>query len=162
VDENRFDDLTKALGSPTNRRLTLSAFLGGALGVLGFTDAEAAESGRCQPRCGECEQCNRGSCRKTRHRQKRCNPGNCQPLTGPACGIPSGGTCQNGICACPSGQDLCGGVCRAFCPAGQMRVPSTCGCCRVAGVGPCNVGADVTCCSGRCAARTVAPFSACT
>jgi hypothetical protein len=161
VDENRFDDIAKALVSPANRRLTFGALLGGALGILGTAESEAAQNGKCRPDCDVCEQCNRGRCRRNRRGRRRCNPGTCFPVTGPACGQPIGGICQNGICLCPLGQDECGNLCRPVCPLGQVREFATCSCCKLSGTGPCILGTDVTCCSGRCHASATPPFSRC-
>ena len=163
MDENRFDDMAKTLGAQTTRRLTAGALLAGALGVLGVAETEAARSGKCKPKCGECERCNRGSCRRNRRGRKRCNKGNCQSLAnGGACPVTSGGICQNGVCVCPAGQEACGGLCRNLCVLGETRISSTCVCCKATGSGPCTIGADAICCSGTCVASGVPPFTACT
>ncbi len=41
MEDTGFDNVARALGSLTTRRLTLGALLGGALGRLGLADAEA-------------------------------------------------------------------------------------------------------------------------
>jgi hypothetical protein len=105
MDATQFDNMAKALRSLTTRRLTLGALLGGALGLPGLADAEAAKSGTCKPKCEECERCKKGRCRKTKHGKKRCKRGTCQPRAdGTTCqlnAVCSGGscTCVNGACA---------------------------------------------------------------
>ena len=41
MEETRFDEMTKVLGSLKTRRLTLGGLLGGALGTLGLAESEA-------------------------------------------------------------------------------------------------------------------------
>ena len=100
MEDTRFDDMAKALGSRTSRRLTLSALLGGAIGRLGLDEAEAAKSGKCKPKCDECEKCDKGKCDK-KNGKKKCKKGKCKPkAAGTPCTLAtgSGGACCNGTC----------------------------------------------------------------
>lgn len=106
MDADRFDTVARFLSTAGSRRRTLAVALSGGLGLLGLAhadDAVAARSGRCRPRCGPCEQCQRGDC-KRKNGKKRCKRGKCKPR-----------------------QDL------VNCPPGQVRNPITCGCCQVLG-----------------------------
>lgn len=159
LEENRFDDMAKALGPLTTRRLTLGALLGGALSALGLGEADAARSGKCKRNPGECETCQKGKC-QNKNGKKTCRAGKIKPkANGTACSV---GTCQDGGCACPSGRALCGGVCQDPCPLGQQRDPSSCVCCKPSGTSPCTIGDNPTCCSGFCFFSTTPPFSLCT
>jgi hypothetical protein len=121
VENTRFNDIAKALGSPTSRRLTLSALLGGTLARLGLADVEAAKSGRCKPKCDACERCNKGKCRRTKSGKKRCKKGKCVLQPGaPTCG------------------------------PDQVRNEETCGCCKPPGGSCAPTGETVDCCSGFC------------
>lgn len=100
MNADRFASLTRALAAARSRRRTLAA-LAGALGLVGLAypeDAAAAKSGRCKPKCGECERCKRGDCDK-KDGKRRCQKGKCKPkadTTG--CSV---GTCQAGTCVSP-------------------------------------------------------------
>jgi hypothetical protein len=161
VDETRFDDMAKALGRQTTRRLTVSAFLGGALGVLGVRETEAASSG-CGKDCGECKTCKRGTC-KTKNGKKRCRRGKCESLAdGAACSLPTSGTCQSGVCRCLNGTIESNGQCLGRCPLGQQRDPASAVCCIPSGTGPCKLGEDNTCCKRFCENSPEPPYSICT
>ena len=151
MDETRFDDMAKALGAQTTRRLTFRALLGGTLGVLGVAEVGDARSGGCGQDCGECKTCKKGTC-KTKNGKKKCKKGKCENQTdGAACSIPTNGTCQDGVCTCLGGTTLSNGQCLATCPLGQQRDPASSVCCTPSGSGPCAGGtADTTCCSGFC------------
>ena len=118
MDPNRFDSLARSLTEARSRR-ALTAALAGFLGLLGLAapdDAAAAKSGKCKPKCGECEKCNKGDC-KRKNGTKRCKKGKCKARdNGTACS--SGRTCQNGTCVCPpdkpafcTSQNVCGQCC---------------------------------------------------
>jgi hypothetical protein len=162
VDEHRFDDIIKALGAQMNRRLSFGAFLGGTLGVLGYSQMGAARSDGCKPDCGECHVCKKGPC-KSKHGKKRCKPGRCEAkAVGAACSVPADGACQaDGVCSCPGGKELCKGTCYGLCPLGQQRDPSACVCCKSSGTGPCTVGNDANCCSGFCTNSNTPPYAVC-
>jgi hypothetical protein len=153
MDADRFDSLARTLTAAGSRRRAFAAALSGGLGLLGLAspdDAAAARSGKCKPKCGDCEQCKKGDC-KRKNGKKRCKKGKCQPLTGPAC---SGGrVCQAGSCVCRSGTERCGGACVARCGAATVRNPVTCGCCQVAGE-TCSFDGANNCCSGLCPGGT--------
>ncbi len=65
MEETRFDEMTKVLGSLKTRRLTLGGLLGGALGTLGLAEAEAKKKKKknkkkkCLKKAGPCQQCNK-------------------------------------------------------------------------------------------------------
>lgn len=102
MEPTRFDSLAKLVGSGTTRRtaLTLLAALG--LGVVDPAETEAKKSGKCKPKCEECERCKRGRCRKNKHGRKRCKRGKCQPKAdGTACQLNA--VCAGGTCTCVNG-----------------------------------------------------------
>lgn len=151
MEGTRFDLLARSLVEINGRRTALRALLG--LGLLGLHRPDptgAAASGRCTPRCGECERCEKGECRRTRDGEKRCKKGKCKPKpNGSPCG--NAGVCRQGRCVCPEGTDLCRGACLPNCGPDTTRNPLTCSCCQV------NVEACTppgfnhpTCCSGHC------------
>ena len=127
MEQARFDNIAKALGSQATRRLTLSALLGGTLGAFGVADAGAAKSGKSKPACGECEKCKKGKCKPKPN--------------GTACTAPSGNaTCQTGVCICPQGSTDCFGTCRS-----TQTDPANCGTC-----GKVCAALDSSCAAGRC------------
>lgn len=132
MENTRFDAMAKTLGSLTTRRLTLGALLGGALGRLGLADANARKSGKCKPRCAECEKCDKGSCRR-KNGKKRCHKGKCKPKpAGTPCTTFAGGACQNGTCLNLQADEAnCGSLGTAceptqVCQAGSCFPKSTC------------------------------------
>ena len=162
MDETRFDDLAKALGTQTTRRLTVSTLLGGTLGMLGLAQVGDARSGGCGQDCGPCKICKKGKC-KNKNGKKRCKKGKCENQTeGTACSIPTSGTCQSGVCTCVNGTILTNGQCLAPCPLGQQRDPASSVCCQPSGAGPCTpLNNNSTCCSGFCQNTLTPPFSRC-
>ena len=156
MDETRFDDIAKALGSLTTRRLTFAALLGGVLGGLGLSDAEAKKSGKCKPACTACTTCKKGKCQK-KNGKKRCKKGKCKPkANGTLCSV---GTCQNGTCSCLGLQQTC-------ISAVECCANTTCGhpvgtqgdrCCQPGGT-PCPSGSGTTCCTGICDTATLQCF----
>jgi hypothetical protein len=97
MESSRFDTMTRALSAAGSRRRALAAALGGSLSLLGAVlpdDVAAAKSGKCRPKCGECEKCKKGACRR---RGKRvCKRGKCRArVDGSPC---STGSCQGGVC----------------------------------------------------------------
>ena len=112
MDAARFDSLTRSLFAARSRRQTLGIVLGGAVVALGVTHADdATAGGKCKPTCDECETCDKGKCKK-KNGKKVCKKGTCKPkVAGSPCTVPSGGSCQNGACACTGGLITCGGVC---------------------------------------------------
>lgn len=102
----------------------------------------------CNPACGPCEDCFNRKCVAHSGAGTSCNntcvdlqtdPNNCG-----SCGhiCPSGQTCQNGTCACPTGFIDCNGICCATDPTGVST------CCN----GSCC--AAFQCCNGICCALT--------
>lgn len=97
MDAIRFDVLTRAWVAETSRRRTLAGVLAGVMGALGLAgpdDAGAAKSGKCKQKCGQCNFCEKGKCKK-KNGKKRCKKGECKPVEG---GTPCTG--GNGDCTC--------------------------------------------------------------
>jgi hypothetical protein len=132
MESARFDAVTRALAQGRSRRATLLVTLGAVLGASGLdVSEEVSAGGACNPVCGECQQCDKGKCRK-KHGKKRCKPGLCTSVAnGTGC---AAGACVNGICTnlktdetnCGSVGNACGatqicqeGVClsKSNCPA---------------------------------------------
>jgi hypothetical protein len=84
VEAERFDTLSRLIGSRTSRRKAVAL---AATGLLGIAAPEAA-AGRCSRRksCPECKRC----------KKQRCKPDATQ--NGAACTGVSGGTCEGGAC----------------------------------------------------------------
>jgi hypothetical protein len=133
MDSSRFDALYHALTAAGSRRLTLGMLLGEALGLRGLPGVQAKrKSGRCQPRCPECEKCNKGSCQR-KNGKKVCKKGKCKakPAGTPCSAFPDG-ACQNGTCVnlqadeanCGSVGMECGPT--QVCQAGTCFPRSTC------------------------------------
>jgi hypothetical protein len=150
VEETRFDAIAKALGTQTTRRLTVSTFLGGALGLLGAPSV----SGACKKNCGECKTCKNGK----RGKKAKCKA----KADGVACSFPTGGTCENGSCRCLNGTTESNGQCFTRCPLGQQRDPASAVCCIPSGTGPCKLGEDHTCCKRFCENSPEPPYTICT
>jgi hypothetical protein len=152
MDTDRFDALTRFFAAQSSRRLLWSV-LATAFGPAGsfFIGADPT-----QARKGK---------RKKKKKQSRplvpivpaCVP-NCAGKIcgdngcGGSCGTCSSPlTCQAGQCACPEGEELCGGACLPFCPLFQVHNPLTCACCTVSSnVLPASCSEDEECCSGVC------------
>lgn len=126
MENTRFDDMAKALGTLATRRLTLGAILGA--GLLGSTQIEAKRSsGKCKPACGACEACDRGKCDK-KHGRKRCKKGKCKALSGTACSLTPGteGICCSGTCHDLQTDEANCGSCGTACPTNQVCQAGTC------------------------------------
>ena len=134
MDADRFDAIARTSISATNRRYTLGALLGGALAVLGVAppDTSAAKSGKCKPKCGECEKCKKGDCDK-KNGKKVCKKGKCKPKAdGTPCTAFAGGVCRTGACVnlqtdeanCGSVSTVCGPS--QVCQAGSCFPSGTC------------------------------------
>ncbi len=92
---HRFDALTKVVAPLTTRRAALAIVAGLGFGARELTEADARKSGKCKPRCGECERCKKGDCDK-KDGKKRCKKGKCKAkVNGTGC---AGGSCQDGNC----------------------------------------------------------------
>ena len=145
MDADKFDALMHQVLDDASRRGVIRAGIGAlsALALmiieLGGGNDAAADSGRCKKRCGECQRCEKGKCRRT-SRGKRCKSGKCRPKgNGTPCAC---GTCQSGFCALtpPTSPPTCpperpaacpnGGCCpSAFplcCPASPRTTGATC------------------------------------
>jgi hypothetical protein len=109
MDQDRFDNLTRALARGTSRRQALKllggSLAGGLLSFLGVGDAAADDCKRNGKACKKNKQCCSGNCAD----------GFCAPLCPPcdACSTCSGGTC---VSRCGPGQDCLGnGTCATPC-----------------------------------------------
>jgi hypothetical protein len=137
MDAIRFDALTRACIAELSRRGTLAGVLAGTLAVLGLTDAQdadAAKSGKCKQKCGQCEFCKKGKC-YNKDGKKRCKKGKCKPVEG---GTPCTG--GNGGCTCNRSLEGDG-----FCAA-NVIVKCFQGNC--ANSGECGAGSHCVRCSG--------------
>jgi hypothetical protein len=161
VEDTRCNDMAKALGAQATRRLTLGALLGGVLGRLGISEAEAKKdkTKQTKPWC-HCPDGNPANCvtlklnkkARQRHRQNHPfdSPGPCQPFTCPAGQTNCDGVCKNlntdeancGTCGniCAGGQTCCSGVCQNL-----QTDPANCGTC-----GHLCVAPAVICLAGDC------------
>ena len=133
MDPHRFDSLTRALTNARSRRGTLLSLLGGALGLLGLAET-AAKKGKDVRGEGKNK-------KKKKKKKKRPSPASLTPVSLPPPPADPGTvpspppppplpppvctptsctgkrTCQNGICACPSGTKFCEfeGECEGCC-----------------------------------------------
>jgi hypothetical protein len=169
VENTRFDDIARALGSLTTRRQTFGALLGGALSTLGLAqpeDVAAAKSGKCKPKCGECERCKRGDCNK-KDGKTRCQKGKCKPKADETgCSV---GTCQGGRCVAappPPPPPFCAGknTCVDIDIACNQPGTAECVCYPTAASGAPHCGLDVVDvqdCAGAAPADPCAPGERC-
>jgi hypothetical protein len=131
---DHFDSLTRLIASAPTRRTLL-----GLATALGFGPLLADAKKRRK--------------KKRKKRKKRsCSP-NCTDRTcgddgcGGSCGLCFQGSCQAGVCICPTGEDVCNGTCVATCESFEERFPDTCVCCGTHN-SPC--GTPSHCCSNTC------------
>ena len=126
MESDRFDQFTRSMNAGRSRR-TVSSLLGvlALTPLLGRSQAEAKKKG------------------KGKKKKKKGTPSPPPPATLDAPPPPPPPSC-------PSGQDLCGGICRPSCPSVRVRNPQTCGCCRPSGVREVTCGPvdREPCCSG--------------
>jgi hypothetical protein len=148
MDGFSFDALTRSLTTAGSRRRALAALLLGSLGFLGAQAEETAAKNckkiknkkkrkKCLAKAKMTPSCTRNCAGKS------CGDDGC----GGSCGDCFRGTCQGGVCRCPSGQELCNGACMTACAQDELRDPDTCRCCS-ANISPCGIGSH--CCSGDC------------
>jgi hypothetical protein len=159
MDANRFDFLAKVAGTGATRRTALSLLAGLGLGpyTLTLREAEARKSGKCKPKCNECEKCKRGDCDK-KNGKKRCSKGKCKPkAAGTPCTVFPGGACQNGTCVNLSADEAnCGSLGTAcgptqVCQTGSCFPSSTCAATTTSSCGPsstvCNASGPPNSCT---------------
>lgn len=106
MDGDRFDSLAKLVRTWATRRSALALLTGLGLGALDSADTGARKSGRCKPRCGACERCKKGDC-KRKNGKKRCEKGKCKSV------CTASQVCQAGSCF-PTG--ACPATTTQFCP----------------------------------------------
>jgi hypothetical protein len=153
VDSKQFDAVAKALVSGAHRRDALRALVGGALGIAGLWEVEAAKTGNCSPACAECNTCKVGKCKKKRGK-KKCKAGVCEPNeNGSACQNNPCKECQGGKCVNKAGNSACttGGT------DGLCTANGTCNTkpgCSIPVQGACNQGTAV-CCGGQAACTAI-------
>jgi hypothetical protein len=154
VEDTRFDDMTKVLGSLQTRRLTLGAVLGGTLGALGLAEAEAAKKKKKRKKkcknLGECQRCQRGkkkslpngtSCQGG---QGICQDGRCGVQAAPVTPLPPDPVACNEINqACAANGECCNASC------GKAFFDPALRCCNPPGT-KCSTGTAAQCCSGVC------------
>jgi hypothetical protein len=155
MESSKFDELTKALATPTSRRQafkTIAAtMLGSMLGLAGIGTALAAP--KCHRNGLGCDT-NSNCC------SNYCANGKCTcpptPACNDTCSCPTGQSCQNGTCCqssgshCSQNSDCCGGFCNS---------QGTCGC--LPSGTALSVCSDFTaseCCSRCCIAYTNPPI----
>ena len=148
MDQDRFDQRTRALGAGRSRRGMLKAVGAAALGAVGL-HAGAAEADLCKTTA---KACSKGS---------QCCSGNCTPDPGKTSVTASGAICcpagqiqtSTGQCGCPSGTTLHNGVCctpTTTCPSGQTCGTAPDGCGGTLDCGSCDATQCLTCSSGTC------------
>lgn len=135
MDADRFDALARTLAAPGSRRRALAGLLGGAVALLGPTDAAA---GAATKRCKQIEdRKRRRACLARGRRRPRGDTGSPPPPPPPpppCAGKPDDapchgdGRCRNGAC---NPRPTCGGY-----QSGDGR--------------PCDAVAEAACCSGAC------------
>ncbi len=150
MEPSQFDELTKALATPTSRRQALRTFvattLGGILGLAGIGTAFA------KPKCHRaglgCDT-NSNCCSGLYCANGKCTTCPALPACNSGCPCPSGQVCQSGQCVtpcvanggqCTSGQDCCSGRCDSFSGTCVSCIPNEDFFCH----------ADSDCCSGLC------------
>jgi hypothetical protein len=151
MDALRFDALVRSLHAGVTRRgfsrsLAALGLTGGLGSLLALSDVGAKKKHKKKKKCKGKRKCGKTCIAKT----ACCTDADC---------VNTGETCVNSACACPDGQDACGGACIDSCPASRVRDPNNCGCCRPSGLmehecesaelDPCCSGSPCgTCCGG--------------
>jgi len=109
MEDSRFDELTKALSTPTSRRQALKTFTATTLaGILSLSSLDKVFAKHCTAnghKCRSSKDCCSGLCDPTTSTCV-CPP---SPACNSECPCPSDSTCINGTC-CPN-QLACGSVC---------------------------------------------------
>ena len=147
MDADRFDDLTRRLGTSTTRRAALRGAAGGLLGVLGLNKTAGAQVSQAQ--CGnkrcqkDPEQCADGCvCCLYHNSLGRVTNSRCRPpgTCGPGTEVSPTPTCPTGERFCP-GEGRCAACCAdADCDDGDLCAgQATCN------AGVCVSGNPVTC-----------------
>ena len=138
MDAIRFDALTKPWTAATSQRRKLAGVLAGALVGLGLVhaeDATAAKSGTCKKKCGQCEVCKKGKC-KRKNGKKHCKKGTCEPAEGRTpCNGDANCVCDRAI----EGDAFCSDFAAVLCVEGKCANSGVCGagerCVRCGGTG---------------------------
>lgn len=120
MDQERFDRLTKSLGSGHSRRSVLRGIVAGLAAGLGMREVSADHrpnhgggGGNPQGRCREGFTNCRGTCVKLDSNPEHC--GACFTVCSPD------EVCLNGSCSCPSGQELVNGSCQPLDPCANVN-----------------------------------------
>jgi len=182
VEETRFDEMTKVLGSLKTRRLTLGGLLGGALGTLGLAESEAKKKKKknkkkkCLKTAGPCQQCNKKGKKSNKADGTACTPpggGNgqcvsnppgavsqCIALSVPTTAAPSP-TCVTAGNGCTQGATGTAACCSpTVCGRAFGATANTFNCCNGPG-SVCSAAAAADCCSEGCNTNTSPPTCAC-
>jgi hypothetical protein len=158
MDADRFDTISRSLSTTSSRRGALRLLAGslvGSLVRLGAGDAEAHNAlEKCKKKSGkEKKKCiKKAKAHNATHRAPAC-VGSCAGKLcgdngcGGSCGPCFRGSCQGGICLCPTGEEVCNSACIATCAQVELRDPDTCDCCTANGQ-ECDLPDQ--CCSGSC------------
>src|SRR3954447_26501582 len=156
MDPSCFDALTRSLSTAGSRRHALVVAVGGALGLLGLSQADDADAdGACKPVCGACQTCQRGHCHKSKQGKKHCRRGTC--VATPPGTVSCGGACVD-LTSDPRNCGSCG----TRCSVNQTCNAGTCTCTifDVAGGRTCPIpNPNASCCTIGCACSPADPMN---
>jgi hypothetical protein len=178
VEDTRFDEMSKVLGSLKTRRLTLGALFGGALSALGMAEGEAKKKNnkknkkkKCLKTAGPCETCNNKGKKKPKANGTACTPpggtaGQCANAVCIATSAPVPPAPPSPVCVTQGNPCVQGGTGTAACCAGTVcgrafgATAGTFNCCNGPGT-QCSAATASQCCSGGCNTNTAPPTCVC-